>query len=90
MRKTEILVKVDQSRKGGALQKRVPKVADKDVNIVALEKDLSKILGLKVDIEFDMGGGSIKIAYKSLEQLDAVLYLLSEGAHGKACSPEDG
>jgi ParB family chromosome partitioning protein len=42
-----------------------------------LERDLSERLGLKVDISFDGRGGAVRIVYKSLDQLDTVIALLS-------------
>ena len=52
-------------------------VAPKDPETAALERDLSERLGLKVDIAFDGRGGTVRIAYKSLDQLDNVIALLS-------------
>ncbi len=48
----------------------------KDSDTVALERDLSALLGLKVQVEFGESGGSIKIHYRTLEQLDDVLHRL--------------
>jgi ParB family chromosome partitioning protein len=44
---------------------------------MALEKDLSEKLGLRVQIAFDGRGGSVRITYKSLDQLDGLITLLS-------------
>lgn len=45
----------------------------KDADTVALEKNISDQLGLKVTISFSAEkGGEVKIAYKTLEQLDEV------------------
>jgi ParB family chromosome partitioning protein len=49
----------------------------KDPETAALERDLSERLGLKVDISFDGRGGQMRIVYKSLDQLDTVIALLS-------------
>ena len=49
----------------------------KDPETVALERDLSEKLGLKVNIAFDGKGGSVRISYRSLDQLDNVIALLS-------------
>jgi ParB family chromosome partitioning protein len=49
----------------------------KDPETVALERDLSERLGLRVDISFDGRGGQLRLNYKSLEQLDTVIALLS-------------
>lgn len=49
----------------------------KDPETEALERDLSERLGLKVDIAFDGKGGTIRIRYRSLDQLDGVIALLN-------------
>jgi ParB family transcriptional regulator, chromosome partitioning protein len=54
-------------------------VTFKDPNILALEKDLTNVLGLKVSIA--MKGeteGSLSVAFKTLDQLDDVLLRLSK------------
>jgi ParB family chromosome partitioning protein len=49
----------------------------KDPETVALERDLSERLGLKVDIGFDGKGGTLRIQYRSLDQLDGLIALLN-------------
>jgi len=49
----------------------------RDPETEALERDLSEKLGLKVQIAFDGKGGSVRITYRSLDQLDGVIALLS-------------
>ncbi len=49
----------------------------KDPDTVALERDLSALLGLRVTISFQGQGGSLSIHYRTLEQLDDVLQRLS-------------
>ena len=49
----------------------------KDPETEALERDLAEKLGLKVDISFDGKGGAVRLAYRSLEQLDTIIALLS-------------
>ena len=51
--------------------------AARDPETAALEKDLSEQLGLRVQIAFDGRGGSVRIVYNSLDQLDGVVALLS-------------
>lgn len=51
----------------------------KDPETVALERDLAERLGLKVDIAFDGKGGTVRLTYRSLDQLDAIIGLLSAG-----------
>ena len=41
--------------------------------MLALERDLSNLLGLKVSVKFKSGGGELTIHYTSLDQLDDVL-----------------
>jgi ParB family transcriptional regulator, chromosome partitioning protein len=53
---------------------------DKDADTRALEHDLGRVLGLKVDIEHGgegKGGGRLTIRYRSLEQLDDVIRRLN-------------
>ena len=50
----------------------------KDPDTVALERDLTALLGLKVTIEFEGQGGSLTIHYQTLEQLDDVLHRLNQ------------
>jgi len=53
---------------------------DKGVNTVALEEEMSRILGMNVSINSTSksGHGTVKIDYKSLDQLDDVLHRLSK------------
>ena len=43
-----------------------------DVDTVALEADLSRVLGLDVEIKHKTRGGDLRIKYRNLEQLDAL------------------
>lgn len=75
VRQVEGLVKVHREQTIG---RRTPatmkkKMQSKDANIVALERDLSNLLGLKVGITFDGKGGVLSVHYSTLEQLDDVL-----------------
>ena len=45
----------------------------KDVNTLAIEKQLQETLGLKADIKFDGKGGSLTFFYSDLEQLDELV-----------------
>lgn len=49
----------------------------KDAETSALEAEISGRLGLKVDIAFDGKGGSVRIHYRSLDQLDGIVALLN-------------
>jgi ParB family chromosome partitioning protein len=54
----------------------------KDSNTKALENEITAILGLRVNIEFEDPGGRVNISYNSLEQLDYLLHRLTLGEHG--------
>jgi ParB family chromosome partitioning protein len=49
----------------------------KAAETVALERSLAARLGLKVDIAFDGAGGAMRIHFRSLDQLDGVIALLT-------------
>lgn len=51
--------------------------APADPETRALERDLTERLGLKVKISFDGRGGTLSIAYRTLDQLDGLLTLLN-------------
>ena len=71
-------------RQTEALSSRKPEAAAapkaKDPETEALARDLSEQLGLRVDIVFDGNGGSVRLTYKSLDQLDGIISLL----HGRS------
>jgi ParB family chromosome partitioning protein len=50
--------------------------AAKDPETAALERDLAERLGLKVEIAFDGKAGSVRIHYRTLDQLDGLIALL--------------
>ena len=74
VRQTEGLV---TNRTAPSEKSALPAAAQKDPETAALERDLSERLGLRVDIGFDGRGGHLRIVYKSLDQLDTVIALLS-------------
>ena len=49
----------------------------KDPDTIALERDLTTLLGLKVNIEILGNGGALTVHYQTLEQLDEVLRRLN-------------
>ena len=55
---------------GGARSRSGGKMLAKDADTMALERALSAGIGVRVDITFDGTGGSVRIDYTSLEQLD--------------------
>ncbi len=78
VRETEKLAK-----KGPTLKKHsVPGApVPKDADTVQIESELSAALGMKVTIDHAAGseGGKLAVSYKSLEQLDDLLRVLSGG-----------
>ncbi|WP_084396306.1 ParB/RepB/Spo0J family partition protein [Henriciella aquimarina] len=70
VREVEALVK--RGRDDGAMNTIAKKVSadEKDVDTEALEADLSRALGLPVDIRHKANGGELRIKYRDLEQLD--------------------
>lgn len=59
-----------------------PRTSTKDPDTVALERDLSNMLGLRVSIKFrgeGADGGSVTINYATLDQLDDILQRLNQG-----------
>ena len=74
---------IQQQKSGQGTKLRVPRTmpkagAEKDADTVALERDLSDMLGLKVTIDFHQEGGTLTIRYRTLEQLDDVLRRLNQ------------
>lgn len=89
VRQTEKLVKTDGGKT--ARQKKSPSARgiEKDPDTVALEHDLSNMLGLAVNIDFDGAGGKISVRYETLEQLDDILKRLSQGRLGETAQSFD-
>ncbi|MFN4024368.1 MAG: ParB/RepB/Spo0J family partition protein [Hyphomonas sp.] len=54
----------------------------KDINTEALEADISRTLGLDVDIRHGKNGGEIRIRYRDLDQLDEVCRRLTAKRRG--------
>lgn len=75
VRQTEALAPARVAKADGAPSRRPAK----DPETAALERDLAERLGLKVEIVFDGKGGSIRIQYRSLDQLDGIVTLLMPG-----------
>jgi ParB family chromosome partitioning protein len=88
VRQTETLCKTLSVKKDFVEPGKRASSVNKDVNILVLETEISSLLGLKVQIDFKMTGGKVNIFYDTLEQLDNVLYRISEGRHGKASSSD--
>ncbi len=64
-------------------------VAEKDADTLSLERDLTNLLGLKVEIKFRGGGGALIIHYGSLDQLDDILHRLSHEPRGAGPDPAE-
>ncbi len=67
----------EAAAKSGTVKRREPtpggrqkSAAPKDADTIALEKDLSASLSMKVMIDHQGEGGAVMISYKSLEELD--------------------
>jgi ParB family chromosome partitioning protein len=63
--------------------KRVLNERPKDADTAALEQNLEQATGYTVKISFDGKGGSVSVAYGSLEQLDDIVRRLSSGGRAK-------
>jgi ParB family chromosome partitioning protein len=69
----------DQSNRPEGLEtKSGNRSDDKDADTIALERSLSDVLGLKVQLAHKGQGGQLRIDYKSLEQLDELCRLLGD------------
>ncbi len=78
----------------GGVKARKPRPAghsdDKDADTVALERDLSNLLGLRVQIDFRGRGGAVVLHYETLEQLDDILYRLNNPTDNAADARRHG
>ena len=70
VRDVEKLVADKKPSKSGSKTKRL---AEKDTDTRALEKSIADNLGLTVAIQHEKDGGHVRVAYKTLEQLDEVV-----------------
>ena len=80
VRQTEALAKVPANAGGGGSRP----ARQKDPETATLERELSERLGLKVEIAYDGKGGSVRIHYRDLDQLDSVLAYLTAPSVGTA------
>jgi len=72
VRQTEMLVRREKDQQSAANSVVSPKM-DRDPDTVALERELSTGLGLKVALKPRGKGGVVSISYRSLDQLDGLL-----------------
>ncbi len=77
VRQTEALVKSGRGGGGKGAGKGKGKI--KDADTLALERDLTNQLGLKVEVRDKKGKGQLIINYENLEQLDGILARLMRG-----------
>jgi ParB family transcriptional regulator, chromosome partitioning protein len=79
VRQVETALRKDDAARPGNLQREAEGHGGsaKDANTRALEKRLTDSLGLEVNVDHRGEGGTLKIKYRNLEQLDAVLKKLS-------------
>ena len=62
---------------------------EKDVDTIALERELAALLGLRFDIRSAGEGGSLTVQYDTLEQLDDILHRLRYGPAAKPAPETD-
>lgn len=63
---------LSQARNGGEPKQSKSAPIEKDADTKALEKLLSDVMGMKVEINHRERGGDVKVRYSSLEQLDEI------------------
>lgn len=84
VRAIENLIKQEKADQGAAKPKaKQSKTVEKGVNTLALEEEMTRILGLNVTIDASAknpAAGQIKIEYQTLDQLDDVLHRLSKAS----------
>lgn len=76
VRDAERLAQNDIRAQSDPDQGRASRKEEKDADTVALERTLSDVLGLDVTVNHKGSGGHLKIAYKTLEQLEEICRLL--------------
>ncbi len=76
VRQTEALVRKAQKAET-AKPRALKPVSDNDADILALERQLSDLLGLRTEIRHEVRHGSVTLHYSSLEQLDMICQRLS-------------
>ena len=74
VRQAEMLAKKESDGRFAKTKERVAR--DADPNILALEREIGRALGLKVKIHANSGMGTLTIHYSDLDQLEMVLHKL--------------
>lgn len=65
--------KLVADKKPSKSRSKTKRLAEKDTDTRALEKSIADNLGLTVAIQHEKDGGHVRVAYKTLEQLDEVV-----------------
>ena len=73
VRQAEDLVRNDSNRPKRPKGKKSGRTESKDPDTIALERDLSALLGMKVTVDVQGEGGRLSVFYRSVEQLDDLL-----------------
>ena len=79
VRQAEALAKRVKPGSGGDSSRAVARArrGAADADLVALERQLGDMLGLKVQVKHSGKGGSVTLSYSSLDQLDMICQRLS-------------
>ena len=78
VRQTEKMIGELQGRPVKHRDSTVPTKKEKDINTLALEREVSNVLGMSVVIDMkDTQRGNMSISFTTLDQLDEVLHRLS-------------
>ncbi len=78
VRETEKLAAEAAGRKAAPSTKKAEEPYQKDVDTLALEQELSNVIGMRVSIDSRDGkAGKLNISFKSLDQLDEVIQRLT-------------
>lgn len=72
------LEEIVTNQKNGNSEETTKTKVKKDVELVKLEKDLTKSLGYKVKIKNSSKGGKLTLSYKNLEELDDLIQKLEK------------
>lgn len=88
VRQTEILIRKENAPAGTAARPGA-RTPEKDVDTIALERELAALLGLRVEITSAGESGSLTVRYDTLEQLDHVLDRLRHGPAGRPAPEPD-
>ena len=77
VRQAEALAKAVRPGPGRDIGRASARNAQPDADLAALERQLSDMLGLKVQVKHAGKGGTMSLSYSSLDQLDMICQRLS-------------